>query len=331
MRTSITYKYLSQPDPPGSKTIPFTFYSMPGFMTATALVAGLLCHSFILNRGEHHMFGTIYIRYTMIAAAFSAGFLLYSGLTWGSALLEAGTLVAVFLAGVTASTVAYRAFLSPLNKFPGSFPDRISSFWLSFQSTKRPVHRIWEELHKKHGDFVRVRPNGVSVAHQDGVEALYGAKSKCVKADFYDGQKPVVSLQNTRSKTEHRDMRRTWGPAFSEKALRGYETSIQTVRTKLLAILDTYDGKPVDVEHWISLYSYDVMGEMAFGKSYNGLDSKQRHWAIKTTAEGMQVLSLHLPIWFFRAVQILPGLMDNFHKMVKYNQNTMLERRNVGI
>ncbi len=38
---------------------------------------------------------------------------------------------------------------------------------------------------------------------------------------------------------------------------------------------------------WLNLYSFDVMGDLAFGKSYKMLDSGEKHWLLKLLGEGM--------------------------------------------
>ena len=53
---------------------------------------------------------------------------------------------------------------------------------------------------------------------------------------------------------------------------------------------------------WFNLYSFDVMGDLAFGTSYNMLQTGELHWAIKTLNEGMTMAGLNLPIWLFRLV-----------------------------
>jgi hypothetical protein len=36
-------------------------------------------------------------------------------------------------------------------------------------------------------------------------------------------------------------------------------------------------GKPMNVTKWFKFYSFDVMGDLAFGKSYKMLESGQKH------------------------------------------------------
>ena len=73
----------------------------------------------------------------------------------------------------------------------------------------------------------------------------------------------------------------------------------------LLTCLDA--GQPFNASKWFNLYSYDVMGDLAFGHSYNMLVSGDKHWSLDLLSEGMMVLKFGLPIWFFRLLVAIPG------------------------
>lgn len=45
-------------------------------------------------------------------------------------------------------------------------------------------------------------------------------------------------------------------------------------------------GEPINASKWFNLFSFDVMGDLGFGKSFNMLESGETHWAIKLLGEG---------------------------------------------
>lgn len=49
-------------------------------------------------------------------------------------------------------------------------------------------------------------------------------------------------------------------------------------------------GQSINASKWFNLYSFDVMGELGFGKSFNMLESGETHWAIKLLGQGMCLL-----------------------------------------
>jgi cytochrome P450 family 628 len=60
-------------------------------------------------------------------------------------------------AGIYASMIIYRALFHRLNKFPGPFAARLSTFYVTSLSAKK--FHLYEEvqaLHQKYGDYVRL-------------------------------------------------------------------------------------------------------------------------------------------------------------------------------
>ena len=300
------------------------------FTLMIAATAGTLAHLCYFVRGEHHLYGVKYIQ--VLVFTFSAAvFLLYQR---GEVLSKAVALVAEntlsFLAGLYTSLMIYRLLLHPLNKFPGPMEARISSFWLSGQLKDGDAFRKVYELHEKFGDFVRVGSSDLSITHPKAVSAVYGLGSKCTKAAWYDLTRPMVSLQTLRVKKLHDQRRRIWSPAFSDKALRGYEEKIQKYRTKLLAQIEASDGQPINISKWFNLYSFDVMGDLAFGASFHMLETNQEHWAIKLLNEGLEPLAWMFPVWFFRVMTAVPGLARDWWKFIDYCAQRLDQRMSVS-
>jgi len=198
-----------------------------------------------------------------------------------------------YFAGLYTSLLVYRGFLNPLNKFPGSPMARFTSLWLTTQCAKdADLYKKMDALHRKHGDFVRTGSHDLSTTHPDAVQTLYGAGSKCTKAHWYDQDQPRLSMHTSRSRALHDRRRRIWSPAFSDRALRGYERRIETHGDELVRQIGAFSSGGVDVSKWFNLYSFDVMGDLAFGKSFGMLQSGEEHYAVKLLQEGMEPMGL---------------------------------------
>lgn len=295
-----------------------------------ALGSGALCYICHFNRGEHHLHGVSYLKAHTLAFVGFATLFYRLGLSPVDALRQTCFYDALFFAGLYASLFFYRAFLNPLNVFPGPWTARITSIDLPLRIRDNKLYKTLEQLHGKHGHFVRVGTGEVSITHPNAVQEIFGGDSKCLKSPWYDISRPQDSLLLRRSHAGHNELRRIWSPAFSTKAVRGYETRIQPYRNKLMAGLDAYDGKSLDVDHWLALYAWDVMGDLTFGHSFGMLDTKEQHWAIKTLNKGMSVIGTHLPMWVFRVMVAIPGGQEDFKVMLKYTQEEMLSRWNVS-
>lgn len=296
-----------------------------------ALAAGSLSHVFYFNRGEHHLYASKYIQ-LFIAAVVIPTFSLYSrGLSFQRSLSDVVPIIITYLVGLYTSLIVYRVCFHPLNKFPGPFGARISNFWFSSKLKNADAYRKLQQLHSEHGRFLRIGSSDLSISHPKAVHAIYGQDSKCTKAPWYDLTAPMVSLQTLRVKAFHDRRRRVWSSAFSDKALRGYELRVQKFRNKLFAQIDAFSGRPINVSKWFNLYSFDVMGDLAFGASFNMLEASEEHWAIKLLNEGIEPLAWMFPIWFFRIMTAIPGLTRDWWRFIGYCASKVDERRRVSI
>jgi hypothetical protein len=68
-------------------------------------------------------------------------------------------------------TVAiWRRYFSPLSDFPGPFFASLTRLWYVKTIIDGDQNLQLHEQHKKHGPFVRLAPNEVSVVHPDAVK-----------------------------------------------------------------------------------------------------------------------------------------------------------------
>jgi Cytochrome P450 len=150
---------------------------------------------------------------------------------------------------------------------------------------------IWlHHLHQQYGSHVRVAPNFVSVNTTQGLRDIYAHGKPFKKADFYNGFTAIKGVYNTHNvidKTVHGKKRRVLSHAFSDHALKGMEDVMLLHIRQLCAILGEeprYDGRDIVLENeyktdkglvvrnmsnWLSFMTYDVLGELCFGKSFD--------------------------------------------------------------
>jgi len=296
-----------------------------------ACLAGASAHVLYFNRGEHHLHGSRYLQAVLASFPIIAVVLLRA--RYGErpdGLLLASTdsikLISSYLLGIYSSLMVYRLFLHPLNRFPGPFGARFSSIWLSWRVRKGDAYKQVAALHAQYGPFVRVGSSDLSITHPAAVNALYGAASECIKGQNYDRLKPAISLQTMREKPPHAARRRIWSSAFGERALRGYEERIRTFQEKLVSQLTASGGRPTNLTHWFNLYSFDVMGDLAFAKSFNMLETTRNHWAVQLLEDGIKPLSWMLPIWIFRVAMSVPILSKSWWKFQNFAKESLETR-----
>ena len=74
--------------------------------------------------------------------------------------------------------------------------------------------------------------------------------------------------------------------AFNDTMLRGYEGRIAIYQNQLIKHISDLGGKPINVSELFNLYSFDVMGDLAFGTSFNMLQNSEQHWTVKLSHKG---------------------------------------------
>jgi len=68
--------------------------------------------------------------------------------------------------------IIQRRWFSPISDIPGPFFGSFSVFWQIWHIIKGHTETATIALHKKHGDFVRIAYNEVSVGHPVAIDAI---------------------------------------------------------------------------------------------------------------------------------------------------------------
>jgi hypothetical protein len=93
---------------------------------------------------------------------------------------------AVGLGAIILITQYVFAYLqSPLKKIPGPFLAKFSNIWRFFNHYGQTHIETQRQLHEKHGDYVRLGPNTVSVADASLIKTIYNTRGTFVKSEFY--------------------------------------------------------------------------------------------------------------------------------------------------
>lgn len=90
----------------------------------------------------------------------------------------------------------------------------------------------------------------------------------------------------TAGEADHARLRRVLSHGFSEKAIRDQEPVVQTHATMLVQRLRDriHDGATagkVDMYHWLSWATFDIIGDLAFGEPFGCLQNSEYHpWVV---------------------------------------------------
>lgn len=145
------------------------------------------------------------------------------------------------------------------------------------------------DLHEKYGAVVRVSPNELSYIDEKAWADIYGHRTLAGTGDLPKDLRNIRSdPQNVphiinANDVDHRRFRRIQAPLFSEKAISAQESLMTDFVNLLISQLRVRAGGPVNIVDWYTFTTFDILGELAFGKSFGCLESGRLDTWIENT------------------------------------------------
>ena len=129
--------------------------------------------------------------------------------------------------------------------------------------------------------MVRTAPNELSFSSAQSWKDIYQqrkGRSTFIKSSFYDGgnfANQAHSIVSERDPAKHAAMRKYLSNAFSDRSLKEQEYIIAGIIDKFVSQVEARGSGPagIDLTLWFNLMTFDVIGELAFGKVFGGLDA----------------------------------------------------------
>ena len=208
--------------------------------------------------------------------------------------------------------------------------------------------------------MVRYGPNSLSFNSASALHAIYGHRANVRKADFYfafPATKDAWSTHSAIDKGLHARKRRVLALGFGDAALRGLQPHILGVvdtfvnavgdrgageKAKLRCDDDGCDceGKsedwsvPKDMGLWANYMSYDVLGELCFGQSFDTLTSPTNRFALKLVATSSRFHYLNAQMPHLKQLGLdrvlYPGLRAVRTRFMGYSRARLAERMQLG-
>lgn len=135
------------------------------YIGAAAAAAGILSHSLIFIRNEHHIRAPQIFRFFLLLTLF---FFVGEARLWAfhdaaQAAKNSAFILLSYSVSLFTSITIYRIFFHPLRKFPGPLGVRVSKFWHVGRLLGQPNFKVLEEWHQRYGDFVRTGEHHVLI------------------------------------------------------------------------------------------------------------------------------------------------------------------------
>jgi cytochrome P450 len=157
------------------------------------------------------------------------------------------------------------------------------------------------------GPIVRYAPNTVSLNDPAALKAIYGHRANVRKSDFYlafPAMPGAFSTHTAIDRAAHARKRRVMSHAFSDAAIRGVEQYVLGHVDEFIKKLAGGAGEkgwtePKDVSKWSTYFAFDVMGDLAFGKSFGMLEglipeNRKATYLLTQAAKRHNTVSLHV-------------------------------------
>ncbi|KAL4978762.1 benzoate 4-monooxygenase cytochrome P450 [Aspergillus desertorum] len=173
--------------------------------------------------------------------------------------------------------------------FPGPKLAAISNgpYCVWFMGGRQPYKIL--ELHQRYGPVVRTAPNELSFNTAQSWKDIYGFRQghkTFIKSDFYDGGSfadRVHSIVSERDPVEHGIMRRYLSHAFSDHSLTEQEFLIAKTIDRFVKETGVKGAKGFDLGKGFEMMTFDIIGDLAFGETFGGVESFEPHPWISIT------------------------------------------------
>ncbi|TID07341.1 Isotrichodermin C-15 hydroxylase [Colletotrichum higginsianum] len=207
-----------------------------------------------------------------------------------------------------ASIVVYNVYFHPLAAFPGPRLAAATPWWIISSYLGGRTPRDLLELHNRYGPVVRTAPDALSYIGAPQWKEIYGHKPPG-QPEFPKDRKYFAGLEGepviiNADRDHHGYVRRLVAHGFSEKAMREQEAILKGYVDVLFRKLEEESEsgqRAVDVSKWFNFITFDFIGFLTFGESFECLTTSTLHTWIEIFFSFARFMSFH------QVISRLPG------------------------
>lgn len=178
------------------------------------------------------------------------------------------------------------------------------------------VHDV-RRIHEKYGDAVRLAPNEVSFAAPNAWHDVFDQRPEHLtfpKNPLYyvlPNGKPDPGLATTTNIANHARMRKLMENAFTYKALKSQEAIIQSYVTLLMtrfqeiALSEGPKGGVANVSDWFSFTTFDIVGDLGFGESFDCLENSKYHPWVAIVFDYVQAMIITTMVRYYPTFEVI--------------------------
>ena len=257
--------------------------------------------------------------------------------------------------------VIYNLFFHPLAGFPGPLLHRATRFAFVYKCLRGTLPRDVLPLHEQYGPIVRVAPDELSFAHEEAWKDIYGHRTgaQLHGQDELSKYWAMYRIRGsprsimTEDREQHAFVRRQLAHGFSDRSMRQQEPVIDGYVDLLVrrlrercasAVVDGETGgvaqtetpaaakkaNAVNLTEWYNWTTFDIIGDLAFGESFGGLEHLQYHPSVAAITDMVRATSILVSFKYLGLEDVVqPLLKVAMKRSQKHRQQTRkkLERR----
>ena len=211
----------------------------------------------------------------------------------------------------------YNLYFHPLSRIPGSRIWSVSRFpYVWTLATGRLAQRT-HEFHEQYGPVVRLAPNEVSFIDGQGWHDIYNyhqsspnfPKNPIWMAPAQNGIHSILSANDA----DHSRYRRLLAHAFSERALIQQEDLLLSYVELLINQLRAKAASPetavVDLVKWFNFTTFDIIGDLSLGESFQCLEGSQYHAWVTTILKSFKFGAIFICLRFYGLARPVRSLL----------------------
>ncbi|KAL4874936.1 cytochrome P450 [Aspergillus karnatakaensis] len=251
-------------------------------------------------------------------------------------LLFLGALVALYIIYCGVSYIR-SIYFHPLRHMPGP------ATWLAFpvlryvSAVRGRLDRDMHRLHAQYGEAVRFTPNEVSFTTPEAWKDIYALKHPQLPK-VVSSASPGIDIVSTLDDHDHARHRKALSLAFSSRGLLAQEPTIVSYVDKLIDHLKgtAESRQPTDMARWYNLTTFDIIGDLAFGQSFGGLDNSRYHHWVSTIfnlvkfSQLVKVRDAYPAFTPFLAALLSGRLLQAIKKQKQHTRHTVQRRLQQG-
>jgi len=165
---------------------------------------------------------------------------------------------------------------------------------------------LYQELHNKFGQVVRVLPNELSFSGAAAWRDIYQSRPghRLFTKDpenLAPNEEGVYNILTASNPADHARYRSQLNPAFSTRALNDQEPLVMKYVDLLILRLGQHCAEgTLDMLRWANLIYFDIIADLTFGESLHGLDNETYHpWLRGFFGTTMKMISFQKAILRF--------------------------------